>query len=109
MNYLSNYYKNLSEQLESKVKTLKKQLMEVAQTSVEMDTSMNQEGGGFGSGNNQTTPNFFKGIQIAPWKVKGANYQPGTVINFGGKLYRYEGDGVWSVQGSDKKWYPFIW
>jgi hypothetical protein len=100
MDYITRHYKNLSEQLAAKVNHLQQLLNEVSSANAISSDSAGGPGFGIQVPEIQqpaTGPRFNKGPSILPpWQQ--APPQPGTIVTWNGKNYRYEGNGFWSIE-----------
>lgn len=108
MDYLTNYYKNLSEQLQQKVNKLERIINEVASPAgPQVDPGYTYQ--------DTAPPTQYTPPPQKPPLTGGPNPwdqtppRPGTIVNSNGVNYRYDGNGMWSRQMPDGTWLPWWW
>lgn len=94
MDYITRHYKNLSEQLSSKVNHLQQLLNEIATSGImATDATAYQDSTQPVKGNYESD-NMVSFDIIPPWN-KYPFPAPGTIVNHNGVQYVYDGGGRW--------------
>jgi len=107
MDYITKYYKNLSEQLSAKVNHLEQLLNEIATSGIMATDATGYEDSTQPVKGNYESDNMVSYDPIWPWN-KYPFPAPGTIVNHNGDQYVYAGDGHW-YRNINGEWVFWIW